>query len=440
LFKSNQIVLWVLGLVLILFAGAVGRLFFLRFEAGDIYPHYSTLRSDPLGTRVFYEGLKALRPGSVRRNYDALSRMDPPQGSSLFFLGVRSRGFGRMSEKSAKILERVMLNGGSLIIAFRAQGPRSTPKGRKQGGQKKGGGPVSVDQGEASGKKGPAGQDREPGTSGPRDEKKKTAGKGPEGVGQPGVGTSLQKRWGFRLERTRTRAHLRKALRVSEPVSQNLPQTVPWHSSLVFGKLQGPWHPVYTRGGRPVVLERSFGRGRLVLSSDSYLFSNEALSRDRYPELLSWFAGNGRQLIFDETHLGSSRSPGIASLVRSYGLHWMALGLLLVAALFIWKNAAHFVPPRDRMDGTASQIQGTGRDATGGLISLLRRSISEKDLMGICYREWAGPLMSGKGRHVEKTKQVKAELDRYALDAGRKSDPVGAYRAVCRMLSRRRNT
>jgi hypothetical protein len=186
-------------------------------------------------------------------------------------------------------------------------------------------------------------------------------------------------------------------------------------------------------------MERSFGRGRLVLSSDSYLFSNEALSKDRYPELLVWFTGNARQLIFDETHLGSSSRPGIASLVWTYGLHWLALGLLLVSALFIWKNAVHFVPPR-KEENEADQAHGNGRDATAGLISLLRRSISEKDLMEICYREWAGPLIPGKGGFAEKATQVKAELDRYALETGRKRDPVGAYRAVCRMLSRRKST
>ena len=38
------------------------HLFQLRFEQGDIYPAYSSLRADPLGTKVFYESLETL-PG-----------------------------------------------------------------------------------------------------------------------------------------------------------------------------------------------------------------------------------------------------------------------------------------------------------------------------------------------------------------------------------------
>ena len=32
----------------------------LRFESGDVYPVYSSLRSDPLGTRAFYDSLEDL--------------------------------------------------------------------------------------------------------------------------------------------------------------------------------------------------------------------------------------------------------------------------------------------------------------------------------------------------------------------------------------------
>ena len=44
------------GCAAILTLGLI-RLFKLRFEAGDVYPAYSSLRSDPLGTMAFYESL-----------------------------------------------------------------------------------------------------------------------------------------------------------------------------------------------------------------------------------------------------------------------------------------------------------------------------------------------------------------------------------------------
>jgi hypothetical protein len=51
------------------FVLGVGRLFVLRFKAGDMYPAYSTLRSDPLGAMVFYESLKHTGRIVVSRNF-----------------------------------------------------------------------------------------------------------------------------------------------------------------------------------------------------------------------------------------------------------------------------------------------------------------------------------------------------------------------------------
>ena len=439
LFTSKKVILCLLGLCLILFAAGVGRLFFLRFEAGDIYPPYSTLRSDPLGTRVFYEGVKVLGPGRVRRNHDALSKMDRFGKPCLFFLGVRSRLFGGMSSRTAGDLERVLLNGGTVVIALRPEGPGPSPGTPEKGHEKKSADSASTHEDRENGAE-PAGpQDEEAGAFTPKEKPKDRSEEDRENEDRRDAeGFCLEEEWGFELERTGTGNLAPKAELVSGLKVKGLPSSVPWHSSLAFGGVQGPWRPVYVREGRPVIMERPFGRGRLVLSTDAYLFSNEAMARDRYPGLLAWFAGKAQTLVFDETHLGTSRSPGIASLVRAYGLHWLVLGLFLVSALFIWKNAQPFVPAREERE-TEAPSHVDGRDATAGLISLLRRSIPETDLLGTCYREWAGAFTNEKGGPGDKADQVKAELDGYALEHGRKRDPVGAYRRVCRNLSRRRS-
>ena len=69
-------------LVLILiFIFGLFQLFVLVFKTGDIYPAYSSLRSDPLGTRALYESLKKFDHIAVQRNY-RLGR-DPPQHFQL---------------------------------------------------------------------------------------------------------------------------------------------------------------------------------------------------------------------------------------------------------------------------------------------------------------------------------------------------------------------
>ena len=43
------------------FAVGITKLFLLRFEAGDVYPPYSSLRADPLGTMVLYKAWRNCR-------------------------------------------------------------------------------------------------------------------------------------------------------------------------------------------------------------------------------------------------------------------------------------------------------------------------------------------------------------------------------------------
>ena len=60
------------------FALGVGHLFQLRFSLGDVYPPYSTLRTDPLGAKAIYEALAAQPALSVERNLRPLDQLARP--------------------------------------------------------------------------------------------------------------------------------------------------------------------------------------------------------------------------------------------------------------------------------------------------------------------------------------------------------------------------
>ena len=49
------------------------HLFNLRFESGDNYPPYSSLRAAPLGSKALYESLDQLMP--ARRHLQPLSKL-----------------------------------------------------------------------------------------------------------------------------------------------------------------------------------------------------------------------------------------------------------------------------------------------------------------------------------------------------------------------------
>src|SRR5947207_12523055 len=104
------------------FLFGLSHLFKLRFEAGDIYPEYSSLRADPLGAKVFYESLDNLL--SVRRNYRPFAKLGEGRDTTLFYLGSRatlmldSISDVRLLPEEFKSLESFVVAGGRAVISL----------------------------------------------------------------------------------------------------------------------------------------------------------------------------------------------------------------------------------------------------------------------------------------------------------------------------------
>jgi len=188
---------------------------------------------------------------------------------------------------------------------------------------------------------------------------------------------------------------------------------------------------IYARGAHPVVIERKFGSGTVVIATDSYFLSNEALLKDRQPGLLSWWLGPNRHIIFDEAHLGVVDNPGIAALIRKYHLDGLVLGLLLLAGLFIWKNSASFVSPYTEELKTGFV---EGKDSAAGFVNLLRRNITANQIVNLCFAEWKKSLAHGNKRLEEKSAQIQAMLDAENARPKLQRDPIALYRNICALL------
>jgi hypothetical protein len=114
--KTNAIRIILLFLIGAAFALGVIRLFLLRFEAGDVYPPYSSLRSDPLGSRAFYSSLENVNSARVSRNYMPLQGFEFEQQTCFFYVGTAASDSQVISAELFKIFERLTNKGGRLIL------------------------------------------------------------------------------------------------------------------------------------------------------------------------------------------------------------------------------------------------------------------------------------------------------------------------------------
>jgi hypothetical protein len=392
-------------LLSVLFLFAISAFFFYgvielliaRFEAGDVYPPYSSYRSDPLGSRAFYEGLGLIPQLKSARNIEPLNRLSGTSGTLLFLFGMNSRDLSVMHRETLRAIEDIAQAGGRIVITFVSTDNRPVPPSKE----------ITVKEKEEIEK-----TDTDTG----KDKTKKEETYGKEYV-------DLQKHW---LVETGYSGNTDKEAALAAP-EEVLPASLPWYSTLFFKPKDTAWRTIYARAGEPVIIERSYMKGSVVLISDSFLISNEAMKRSRHPEFLTWLCGDRQNIIFDETHLGVFRNQGIASLIRKYGLVPFFVSLIVLALLAIWRQSTSLIPPQEEKERTAVDAD---KDSLMGFTNLLRRNVSPHEILDACLSEWKRSFTHGAqdlSALLPRMEKIIAEDN--ALPK-RKRDPLKTYRAL----------
>jgi hypothetical protein len=427
------------------FMFGVLKLFLLRFEAGDVYPSYSSLRSDPLGSRAFYSSLENINDTVVSRNYLPVQNLEFNENSAFFYIGTPVFDSDSVSAEWFKVFERLTNAGGRLVLSFLPVEKKPASRRMSKCVEAK---IETKDSDKARQKVAPNDSENpskphatENASNAPNnDDKKLEGGPGPFTPEKQRNCVALKEKWGLVFAFAEKPPD--KAANVRDDLSQahlkGLPQTISWHTALYFDELDDSWRVIYAADGRPVIVERPYGKGSLVLSADSFFLSNEALRSERHAELLAWTVGESANVVFDETHFGIFKLPGVLSLIKKYRFHWFIFTVAVLALLFIWKNSVYFVPPPKRSRSQPGGDSISDRDSTQGLISLLRRNIPGRQLLQICTREWERTIQPEKRFQNDQLAQIKSAFQMVTTRSPKFIDPVAGYRRISKIISKGR--
>lgn len=437
--KNKTIGIVVLSLLLVLLGFGVTRLFILRFEIGDVYPASSSLRSDPLGTRALYESLANLENVRVKRNFIWRDSTSFEPRTALFYLGASANEFESIPGSMMGVFDRLTQSGGRLIISFQPV----TRKNDREAPQTS-----DTEQGEAGPGASSEKRSRTPNrTSG---DGKPSAGESPEKSETPGADdcrsadtegavpmVSIKKHWGLDIAfKDMLPVKDDKRLPIDATTThRGLPAFISWHSNLYFELSDDAWQTLYSFEGLPLIVERPYGNGSIVLCADSYFVSNEALLSERHTRLLVWLIGGHTNLVFDEAHHGLYKQPSVAQLIRHYRFHWFFAVLAVLALLFVWKNAVYFIPPSASADKQGPEVVSE-KDYTQGLIALLRRNFSGDQILQICVREWVQTFKKNRRIRAGTLKRVRDLAERGSADSIHDKDPVRTYQNIGSLINR----
>lgn len=487
--SSNRLYLLALLLVIAGFAYGAGTLFLARYSRGDAYPPYSSYRADPLGTRALFEAMQSLRGVHVARNIEPLDRLARNRGVTVFVNGM-SFGFVGLQDMDAQMahaLDNVMVRGGRVVMSFepvvqdlafleaRDKEFRDRMDERWRRRAKEEDENRSDDQ--KTPEKSPTGEkpEKEPAdTTGKKREetivelsdesdtdnstetKESTEKHGDEEEDgkEDGRGdryaeyeaffpktVSWDKQWGVTmrfdsLDRDPLTGTFKPEI-AQRAVDAPLPEQLQVRTSLYFDTTSDEWRDIYSVLGRPVMIERPVGDGSLVLVADAYLLSNEAMRVERHPDLVAWLAGPNKAIVFDEVTLGTQRTRGLASLMWQYRLQGVVAALVLIAALYIWKNGQPLVPPfHDSLPTDAYAY--LGKDSASGFTNLLKRSVPRTQMLRTCLAEWERSFGHRSAELAEAIRDAKAIVLREDSVPAKLRDPVRAYKDICAAFAKHR--
>lgn len=386
-----------------IFAGTFYLLLKDRFEVGDVYPPSSSLRSDPLGTMILFESLQALPGLTVERDLRAVNRLPEGHGTTYLHFAARREDWALVPPDLYRTIDQFLLQGGRLVLTFAPEFAAAEKPKKKETEEK---------------------------TSDSKKEKKKSSEEKNKSKKEEAL-VSLKQKWGLDLALKHTGT---KEYPVKKATPLPLPEELKWHGDMIFKDPDAAWQVIYRSDDGPVVAERKRGPGSIVVATDSYFVSNEALVRDRQPELLAWLVGASDRIVFDEAHFGIMETPGIAALARKYRLHGGVAALLVLAALFLWKNSSSLAVRREPAEYSPDVIPG--RNAAAGFVGLLRRNIPGDRVLDVCLEEWRKAFAHGT-RITPREKASVEEISR--AEAGqppRSRDPVATAQKIHAALRR----
>ncbi|MHB9138562.1 MAG: hypothetical protein ACYC4Q_04075, partial [Victivallaceae bacterium] len=201
-----------------------------------------------------------------------------------------------------------------------------------------------------------------------------------------------------------------------------------YYSNNYFRVSNPEWKVLYTFYDRPVIMEKAFGKGTLILCADNFILTNESMGAGKNAALLLRLLGNRQRIVFDEIHLGVFSERNLLWLAGKYNLGPFAVVLAILLLLFLWRQLTTITGQQQELTEAA---KGQADLSGLALTTLLRSAYRVRDLPKLCLDCWTE---SSVGRRCDAIR-----LQRIKEAVAIASDPLKAYNNATEQYHRRKD-
>jgi hypothetical protein len=378
-----------------------------------------------LGAKALYESYDSLSGVTVERNFEPFSEKDSlPTDAMLLLLNMRGASMHRLAHYDA--LQRFVSSGGRVVIAL-------SPDGIGYEYLDQDGEFLEDEESEAGSENDDAAL---------ADEEAFDDDAAEEDSRQTVFArraSHFEKRFWGELALVHGEHEGGDAVPTAAASKLGLPSVLPWREGGVLIELSDEWVPLYHIDDEVVMAERPVGRGSIVVMTDDFLYSNEAMLKHRFVSLLVWSLGDKQQVIFDETHLGVAETTGIAMLLRRYRLGGFFFGFAALVGLVVWRGMSPLLPAY--VGRTRGNVVIAEHSTEAGMSDLVRRSVPTSELPIEAYRQWKKSFIRSPIDRRTYAKEVE-EADRLIADylalPNRKRNPRETHSKIQTIMNRKK--
>ncbi|MCD4819215.1 MAG: hypothetical protein K8S23_11045 [Candidatus Cloacimonetes bacterium] len=405
--KNNFLQIFLLVIIIVGFFWGIYQLFSYRFQKGDVFPEYSTLRSDEQGCKAYYETLKLLEKVEVEKNFIPINQLREYHNTTFIFAGLTYNQIQSFDYYKEQTFQNILKNNNIMVLLLNPEIYFTFIDSLS----------AIIDS-----------------TINKNEDKYKFS----ENLGFEILSSKIDSlSRNSAKQNSESKEHNREIEKTAfipgiESGDDNLPKKIKWESKLYL-KVNEDWKIKYKNMDNPVICELKKDDYSVIIATDSYFLKNTTLRDERETEFLLWLTGSNTKIIIDESHFGMANKHGVSYLLKKYRLFYSVLVLIVLALLFIWKNMYSFLPKTSKFsDNEEKQVIFV----ESGTVELLRQNLTPQQLLPICLDEWKKSLKIHKKNDRGRLEEIENIATQEKLN---KNGIINSYIKISKILNRRKN-